>query len=442
MATPTAEMARVSWQAEAETVSEAATGTRELSPETTEYFVTAVLPGLAQGHEILTDRAAAAVPGVDPRALRRGVVRVDAGKHIWNLPGALASSLDASQQRRHALRASLCQSTPAAVADMRSTLATLHGRALTTVAPTQAFEWAGEVLHLVQDSYSGAHVERSFRPSASGPHPIRYVRYFGFISKLPPRRTTMPHEHHFPSDPRDSVFDSPGVLKREANVAIAASIEYLRMLVAQRARSRSPRDWVEFRSFLNRHFIIGSVISPGTYHPACHTTPVPHPMPGPSPAPAPSPVIPPSPGPTPLPTPPRRPPIPSRVLRRVAVLDRFAFDRSDLIPAHRRALSRLATVIVASRRTPRPVRSVVLVGYTDAAGPAAYNVGLGLRRARAAALALRTTLTRINPVVSRTLRIITRSRGETRPAASNATADGRARNRRVVVFFSASLLTR
>ena len=97
MASATSEIAKVSWLREAQ---------HEIGPglpgDRAEYFVTRILPGLKEGHEVLTRRAAAAVPGVDTRALLRGVVRVDAGKHIWNLPAPLASSLDPSQQRRHA----------------------------------------------------------------------------------------------------------------------------------------------------------------------------------------------------------------------------------------------------------------------------------------------------------------------------------------------------
>jgi outer membrane protein OmpA-like peptidoglycan-associated protein len=129
-------------------------------------------------------------------------------------------------------------------------------------------------------------------------------------------------------------------------------------------------------------------------------------------------------------------------LRRAAVLDHFAFDRQDLSTAHRQILARLARVIVASQRTVRPVKTVVLVGHTDNAGQAAYNQGLGLRRARAVRLGLRQALARLSPSLSRALRIVTRSRGESRPVTSNATPAGRARNRRVVVYFSGRLLTR
>ncbi len=423
MASATSEIAKVSWLREAQ--HESGPG---LPGDRAEYFVTRILPGLKEGHEVLTRRAAAAVPGVDTPALLRGVVRVDAGKHIWNLPGALASSLDPSQQRRHALRAAPCQSTGAAVGAMRALLTFMHGRARTAASRAQAFEMAGEFLHLLQDSYSLAHVLRAFRRGGA-PHPIRYVRFFGFLSKLPPRRTTAPNEHQFVSDPRDEVFDSAGGLKFEASIAVDASVEYLRMLIAQRSRPPSPRDATELLAFLNRHFVTGSVIHPGAFHPACGLPPAP------VPAPHRIPVAPPIPRPSPP------PPAPSR-LRRLTALEQFAFDRSDLTLLHGRQIAGVARAIVASRRTPRPIRSVVLVGHTDSAGRPSYNVGLGLRRAAAVARALRLAVARLSPVVARSLRIVTRSGGEARPAVSNATPAGRARNRRVVVFVSSSILAR
>jgi hypothetical protein len=78
---------------------------RVLSAETAEYFVTRVLPGMREGHEVLTRRAASRLAGVDLPALLRGVVCVDAGKGLLQLPGALLDSLRPAQQRRHALRA-------------------------------------------------------------------------------------------------------------------------------------------------------------------------------------------------------------------------------------------------------------------------------------------------------------------------------------------------
>jgi outer membrane protein OmpA-like peptidoglycan-associated protein len=77
---------------------------------------------------------------------------------------------------------------------------------------------------------------------------------------------------------------------------------------------------------------------------------------------------------------------------------------------------------------------VHLVGHADARGAGAYNTALGLRRARAAATALRRSVDRVAPGLSRRLRFETASIGAARPAFPNTTEVGRARNRRVEVF--------
>jgi len=65
-------------------------------------------------------------------------------------------------------------------------------------------------------------------------------------------------------------------------------------------------------------------------------------------------------------------------------------------------------------------------GYTDNQGSAAYNKALGLKRAQAVCAVLR-------PYVKATL---ARSFGAANPIASNATAAGRAKNRRVIITFT------
>jgi OOP family OmpA-OmpF porin len=95
----------------------------------------------------------------------------------------------------------------------------------------------------------------------------------------------------------------------------------------------------------------------------------------------------------------------------------FRFDSARLRPAGRAAMRRVARG-VGSRR-------VVVTGHTDSRGGAAYNRRLSRRRARAVVGALR----RSAPGG----RFVVRGRGEAAPAASNARAAGRARNRRVTV---------
>jgi peptidoglycan-associated lipoprotein len=66
-------------------------------------------------------------------------------------------------------------------------------------------------------------------------------------------------------------------------------------------------------------------------------------------------------------------------------------------------------------------------GHTDATGPEVYNVTLGLERARS----VQTYLYQHDQIPLHKISII--SYGETRPVASNATREGRAQNRRIVV---------
>jgi len=66
-----------------------------------------------------------------------------------------------------------------------------------------------------------------------------------------------------------------------------------------------------------------------------------------------------------------------------------------------------------------------IIGHTDNTGDAAYNQSLSERRASSVAGAL------VNRGVSQ--RIITDGAGEGQPVATNATAEGRAQNRRVEI---------
>lgn len=74
-----------------------------------------------------------------------------------------------------------------------------------------------------------------------------------------------------------------------------------------------------------------------------------------------------------------------------------------------------------------PNSTVIVVGHTDSTGDAAYNQGLSERRAASVANVLRG-----EGVASGRLRTI--GEGEAQPVASNATASGRAQNRRVEII--------
>ncbi len=99
----------------------------------------------------------------------------------------------------------------------------------------------------------------------------------------------------------------------------------------------------------------------------------------------------------------------------------FDFDKSMLKPAGRAKLDALA-----SRLSQATVEVVVAVGHADATGTKDYNQRLSERRARAV----------VNYLADKGLpqeKIFSEGKGETQPAASNATKAGRAKNRRVEV---------
>jgi outer membrane protein OmpA-like peptidoglycan-associated protein len=104
----------------------------------------------------------------------------------------------------------------------------------------------------------------------------------------------------------------------------------------------------------------------------------------------------------------------------------FPFNSSQLMPAGRENLTRLAGIL--SRN---PGSSVLIVGHTDNTGGDAYNMTLSQQRAQSAAGYLQTAGVAAG-------RIRTEGRGEAEPIDTNATEEGRARNRRVEVAIFAS----
>jgi outer membrane protein OmpA-like peptidoglycan-associated protein len=100
----------------------------------------------------------------------------------------------------------------------------------------------------------------------------------------------------------------------------------------------------------------------------------------------------------------------------------FDFNKAQIKPEGKR---RLDDVVRLMRDNPN--LRIVAVGHTDSVGNDAYNMKLGEKRARAVADYL--TAEGASPS-----RIDVRSEGESRPVASNATAEGRAENRRVEII--------
>ena len=129
-------------------------------------------------------------------------------------------------------------------------------------------------------------------------------------------------------------------------------------------------------------------------------------------------------------------PAPPTRVRPFIALDRFEFDRAVLMPFHLPMIHRVAQQAVASWQTSSPIRTIRLFGHTDQVGPESHNLNLGQQRALAVQARLVQEIERLKPGLSRQINIVVRSLGKTRPATSDPSALGRARNRRVDVFLS------
>ncbi len=116
---------------------------------------------------------------------------------------------------------------------------------------------------------------------------------------------------------------------------------------------------------------------------------------------------------------------PSKVTQKKITLQAdtlFDFDKSTLKSAGVATLGKLAKGIKKMK-----LEVVIVVGYTDSVGTDAYNIALGQRRANA----VKAFLTNDGGVEA--TRVYTESKGKADPVASNATAEGRAKNRRAVI---------
>jgi outer membrane protein OmpA-like peptidoglycan-associated protein len=104
----------------------------------------------------------------------------------------------------------------------------------------------------------------------------------------------------------------------------------------------------------------------------------------------------------------------------------YDYDSSNLRPEAQSNLRSLAASLGKY-----PGSDILIVGHTDGTGSSGYNQGLSERRAQSAA----------NYLTSQGVsngRVSTVGRGESEPAASNDTDDGRQQNRRVAVAIYAS----
>jgi hypothetical protein len=208
------------------------------------------LVDVKHGHGELTDKAARAVGivGENLAALKRGVVRPDQS------PPSIMEQIDECQQHRHALRAALCQKMPAAIERIRSYFRILYDCVLSMPSPrvpdpTAQFELIGEALHLIQDSYSPAHMERNY----GGPgkvHSINYIRFWHPITV-----GGSPLEHSFPIDLRDNLTVASIPLDW-VDEAITASREFLQMVLNHIKKPGDPGNRTELNAFMNKHLLL------------------------------------------------------------------------------------------------------------------------------------------------------------------------------------------
>lgn len=99
----------------------------------------------------------------------------------------------------------------------------------------------------------------------------------------------------------------------------------------------------------------------------------------------------------------------------------FALNSATLSPKAQDTFNKIANVLKNYKKT-----AIHVVGFTDSTGTAQYNLKLSQQRAQAVAQFLESRGVNAQ-------RILTWGRGESQPVASNATAAGRAKNRRVAI---------
>lgn len=132
-----------------------------------------------------------------------------------------------------------------------------------------------------------------------------------------------------------------------------------------------------------------------------------------APAPAPEPVA--------TPVQPAPEPVPTSEKVSIAAEALFDFDKAIVKPEGKAALDEFMSKLEGLN-----TEVMIAVGHTDSVGTDAYNNKLSLRRAEAVKAYM----------VSKGLdpaRLYTEGKGETQPVADNATAEGRAKNRRVTI---------
>jgi OOP family OmpA-OmpF porin len=98
----------------------------------------------------------------------------------------------------------------------------------------------------------------------------------------------------------------------------------------------------------------------------------------------------------------------------------FAFDKAEIPPGYDDQLAEAAAFV---KRYPET--KILVAGHTDATGEEIYNIELSMRRAEAVKAYL------VENLGVDADQLFPRGYGESRPVATNDTAEGRQENRRV-----------
>jgi outer membrane protein OmpA-like peptidoglycan-associated protein len=98
----------------------------------------------------------------------------------------------------------------------------------------------------------------------------------------------------------------------------------------------------------------------------------------------------------------------------------FDFDKADIKPASKPTLDEIGKLLKDD-----PALKLEVAGHTDSTGAAAHNLVLSQRRAAAVVTAL------VRGYGIAPNRLIAKGYGDTKPVASNAAEEGKAKNRRV-----------
>lgn len=208
-----------------------------------------------------------------------------------------------------------------------------------------------------------------------------------------------------------------GIMKRLTdNISLRADARY--RMDGNSTKAFGANDFGDAIISVGLNFALGQKAQP---MPKPEPAPVAEPAPAPMPAPAPAPVVQPEPAAAALTTPQAQQLDQAKSGDVVVILEgvNFEFDSARLRPDAITILDEAVTVL--NRRMDI---SVDVVGHTDSTGTKQYNQGLSERRAKSVYDYF------VNKGIAAD-RLTTKGYGETKPIASNATREGRAKNRRV-----------